>query len=69
MGALTRGEIRNLAVAVALAQGIAALLDDPERRSRMGRIGRERMRDQLSWGRSVESLASAYRRARPRPAG
>jgi glycosyltransferase involved in cell wall biosynthesis len=39
------------------------LLDDPEARERMGRLGAERMRRDLSWDRSVEQLLLAYRRA------
>jgi glycosyltransferase involved in cell wall biosynthesis len=33
----------------ALAQAVAALLDDPDRRARMGAAGRQRVRDLFSW--------------------
>ena len=45
-----------------LAAGIAALLDDPARRERMGRIGYERLRRELSWEHSVPQLLAAYDR-------
>ena len=44
----------------ALAEGIVALLDDPDRRQRMGRLGRERIENELSWEHSVEPLLAAY---------
>jgi glycosyltransferase involved in cell wall biosynthesis len=47
----------------ALARGIAALLDDPERRARMGEIGRKRVREALAWDYSVPPLLAAYRAA------
>lgn len=43
-----------------LAKRIDELLDDPERRARMGQIGRERVERELSWEHSERSLASAY---------
>jgi glycosyltransferase involved in cell wall biosynthesis len=42
------------------AQRIGELLDDPERRARMGRIGRERVERELSWEHSERNLAAAY---------
>lgn len=39
---------------------IARLLDDPEERARMGKIGQERISGQLSWRHSQQSLLSAY---------
>jgi glycosyltransferase involved in cell wall biosynthesis len=46
----------------ALAKGILELLDDPERRAEMGRIGRRRIEERLSWEHSVPSLLEAYGR-------
>jgi glycosyltransferase involved in cell wall biosynthesis len=43
-----------------LAERICTLLDDPERRERMGSIGRERIAGELSWSRSTEQLLAAY---------
>ncbi|MEU2724129.1 glycosyltransferase family 4 protein [Streptomyces smyrnaeus] len=39
---------------------IALLLDDPQRRTRMGKIGQERINGQLSWRNSQASLLAAY---------
>ncbi|MFF0745382.1 glycosyltransferase family 4 protein [Streptomyces sp. NPDC004111] len=39
---------------------ITRLLDDPELRERMGRIGQERVRGPLSWENSQASLLAAY---------
>ncbi|MBQ0865508.1 glycosyltransferase family 4 protein [Streptomyces sp. RK75] len=39
---------------------IALLLDDPQRRARMGKIGQERISGQLSWRNSQASLLAAY---------
>jgi glycosyltransferase involved in cell wall biosynthesis len=44
----------------ALAGGIDALLDDPDRRARMGRIGVDRVRGALAWDYSVAPLLAAY---------
>jgi glycosyltransferase involved in cell wall biosynthesis len=44
----------------AFADAIERLLDDPDARVRMGRIGRERIRSELSWGRSQEALREAH---------
>jgi len=46
--------------AVDFAEKIAELLADPERRERMGEIGRARIEDQLSWSRQVPKLVKAY---------
>jgi glycosyltransferase involved in cell wall biosynthesis len=48
--------------ATQLATAIVELLDDPERRARMGAVGRERMRTELAWDRSVAQLLQAYTR-------
>jgi glycosyltransferase involved in cell wall biosynthesis len=47
----------------AFAACVAELLDDPERRSRMGESGRRRLERELSWERSEEQLLRAYARA------
>ena len=47
----------------ALADAIAALLDDPERRAAMAATGHERVREQLAWAYSVPHLLAAYDRA------
>ncbi|MFK4066340.1 glycosyltransferase family 4 protein [Streptomyces sp. NPDC029674] len=39
---------------------IALLLDDPEKRARMGKIGQERIGGELSWRNSQRSLLAAY---------
>lgn len=44
----------------AFAGLVARLLDDPEERARMGKIGQERIGGQLSWRHSQESLLAAY---------
>jgi glycosyltransferase involved in cell wall biosynthesis len=44
-----------------LARGIRDLMDDPERRARMGAAGRERVTTTLSWENSVPPLLGAYR--------
>jgi len=45
----------------ALAQGIVTLLDDPERRKRLGAAGHARVRAVLAWNYSVAPLLAAYR--------
>jgi len=42
------------------AQQIAALIDDPERRRRIGRIGRERVETELAWSYQEKYLLEAY---------
>ena len=39
---------------------IAELLDDPERRARMGALGRQRVEQELSWEHSRRNLLAAY---------
>jgi len=48
-----------------MADKILSLLDDPARRAEMGRIGRARVENELSWDYQVDTLIAAYRRARP----
>ncbi|MFW6775064.1 glycosyltransferase family 4 protein [Nocardioides sp. CPCC 205120] len=43
-----------------LEHAIAALLDDPERRERMGRAGRERVLAEFSWRAVARATAQAY---------
>jgi glycosyltransferase involved in cell wall biosynthesis len=43
-----------------MAARIVELLDDPERRARMGRIGRERVENVLEWKYEVPKLLAAY---------
>jgi len=43
-----------------LARQIASLMDDPERRQRMGRIGRERIKTELAWACQENYLLEAY---------
>jgi glycosyltransferase involved in cell wall biosynthesis len=43
------------------AERIEELLDDPARRAEMGRLGRERVEQELSWEHSERNLAAAYR--------
>jgi glycosyltransferase involved in cell wall biosynthesis len=50
------------------AERIAELLGDPERRVRMGEIGRSRVEQSLSWEQSEMVLLDAYRRALARHA-
>ncbi len=52
-----------------LAEKITTLLDAPEERARMGRIGRARVENQLSWDHQVDTLIAAYARvAKKKPA-
>lgn len=44
----------------AFASAIDELLDDPDRRNLMGRIGRERVEHLFSWERSKKELLAAY---------
>jgi len=45
-----------------LADAIVRVLDDPGKRARMGRLGRDRLQHELSWERSVCELRKAYER-------
>jgi glycosyltransferase involved in cell wall biosynthesis len=45
-----------------LAMKIAELLDDPERRSRMGQFGRIRIENELEWRHEAPKLLAAYER-------
>lgn len=47
-----------------LTNAIADLLDDPERRARMGRAGRERAQELFSWRAVAKATAEAYDRVR-----
>ena len=45
-----------------LTHAIESLLDDPERRARMGRAGRERAQELFSWRAVARATAAAYER-------
>jgi glycosyltransferase involved in cell wall biosynthesis len=47
---------------VDLAEKIVELLDDPNRRERMGRFGRDRVVNELAWGHEAPKLLAAYER-------
>jgi glycosyltransferase involved in cell wall biosynthesis len=53
---------------VDLAGQIVALLEDPDRRAEMGRIGRQRVETELSWEHQKPKLVQAYRRLFGEPA-
>jgi glycosyltransferase involved in cell wall biosynthesis len=44
------------------AEMLVALLDDPERRATMGRVGRERIESGLGWPASARTYLGAYDR-------
>jgi glycosyltransferase involved in cell wall biosynthesis len=46
----------------AFARAIDTLLDDPERRRRMGEVGRRRVQEELSWDCSRRNLVAFYER-------
>jgi glycosyltransferase involved in cell wall biosynthesis len=50
-----------------LAQAIGALLDDPDRRARMGAAGRRRALARFSWRAVAEATAATYEVARQAP--
>jgi glycosyltransferase involved in cell wall biosynthesis len=52
-------------VELELAKGISALLDDPERRAKMGEVGARRIREELAWEYSAPVLLEAYERVLP----
>ena len=43
-----------------MARKIVELLDDPERRIRMGELGRNRVENKLEWRYEVPKLLAAY---------
>ena len=45
---------------VALSEAVAALIDDPDLRERLGRCGRERVRERFSLDRTVEEMKERY---------
>ncbi|QIE44002.1 glycosyltransferase family 4 protein (plasmid) [Rhodobacteraceae bacterium SC52] len=45
-----------------LAGKILSLIDDPQTRAEMGRIGRTRVEQELSWDYQVDTLIAAYKR-------
>jgi glycosyltransferase involved in cell wall biosynthesis len=45
-----------------LAEAIARLLDDPDRRAALGEAGRRRVEDELAWPHCVPALLDAYGR-------
>ncbi len=49
--------------AEALRQAIVALLDDPERRTRLGEAGLARVRGSLTWRHAAEKTVQVYREA------
>jgi MMP alpha-(1->4)-mannosyltransferase len=51
---VTPGDVGELELA------LQAMLDDPERRARMGRAGRERVLEKFSWRAVAEATAAAY---------
>jgi glycosyltransferase involved in cell wall biosynthesis len=42
------------------ARQIAVLMDDPERRKKMGQVGRERVENELAWPHQAKHLLDAY---------
>lgn len=44
------------------ARAVAELLDDPERRVTMGKIGRARIEDELTWEKQAEAYVEVFRR-------
>ena len=52
-----------------LYDALGALLDDPERRARMGAAGRRRVEELFSWRAVAEATAAAYQRAVDQRAG
>ena len=51
---VTPGDVGELELA------LQAMLDDPERRARMGKAGRERVLEKFSWRAVAEATATAY---------
>ena len=48
---------------------IGELLDDPRRRSEMGRIGRRRIEEAIAWERQQRTYVDVYRRLLRGPGG
>jgi glycosyltransferase involved in cell wall biosynthesis len=48
---------------VDMAQKIAELVDDPERRAAMGALGRKRVSEVLGWQHQIAPLINAYKQA------
>jgi glycosyltransferase involved in cell wall biosynthesis len=46
-----------------LAAKILELVDDPDRREEMGRLGRKRVVEELNWQHQIEPLLAAYKQA------
>ncbi len=46
-----------------LGRLVDELLDDPDRRARLGALGRSRVEERLAWEHSTQALRSAYERA------
>ena len=44
------------------ARAVGRLMDDPEKRARMGEFGRRRVREELSWDVTSTNLLKAYSR-------
>ncbi len=49
--------------AIDLADKIVELVDDPERRAKMGTYGRERVVKELNWQHQIDPLLAAYKQA------
>ena len=49
--------------AIDFGRKIVELIDDPERRTRMGDFGRRRVENELEWRYEVPKLLAAYRLA------
>jgi glycosyltransferase involved in cell wall biosynthesis len=47
----------------ALGKAICELMDDPDRRRKMGEFGRRRLENHLAWEHQIKSLLAAYARA------
>ncbi len=48
---------------VDFAEKVVELLEDSDRRTRMGAFGRQRVETELNWGHQIEPLIAAYRKA------